>query len=165
MAGLGQLGAIRYDQDLTAFDCGQKSLNIWLHERATQAQLSGTARTFTFVQGGSVLGYYSLATGSVERQDVSTKVKRGTGPHSIPVIVLARLAVDQRAQGQGLGQFLLQDALLRVMNLAEHAGVRAIVVDPIDETAAAFYKHFGFSAIKNGQNRLCLLLSELAAMA
>lgn len=161
MAGIGQLGALNYEHDVTSFDCGNASLNTWLRENSTQAQLSGTARTFIYSEGNEVLGYFSLVAGSVSRNAVSARVKRGTGPHDIPVIVLARLAVDLSAQGRSLGNFLLQDAILRVLNVSERVGVRAIVVDPIDDRAATFYEKFGFVRMKPTATRLYMLLDDL----
>lgn len=165
MAGLGQLGALNYQHSTASFDCGNAALNKWLREYSAQAQLSGTARTFVYTEENKVLGYFSLASGSVSPSSVSTRVKRATGPHDIPVIVLARLAVDKTAQGKSLGRFLLQEAVLRVLSVADEVGVRAIVEDPIDDRAADFYLRYGFLRLKADSTRLYMLLDDVRHLA
>ena len=129
---------------LTGFDCGEMSLNEWLKRRALANQLSGASRTFVVAdQDARVYGYYAMAAGAVSHLQATSGVRRNM-PDPIPVIVLARLAVDQRAQGIKLGGALLQDAVNRAVTVSHNAGVRALLVHAIDEQAKQFYEHYGF---------------------
>lgn len=126
------------------FDCGEASLNDWLKRRALVNQTSGASRTFVVAdQDNRVCGYYALAAGAVAHQLAAGSVKRNM-PDPIPVLVLARLAVDLRAQGIKLGAGLLRDAVNRAGSVAQNAGVRALVVHALHEQAKAFYEYYGF---------------------
>jgi len=103
-----------------------------------------TARTFVLHEGGRrVIGYYSLAMGRVQEDELPSPVARG-GPRVVPVVLVARLAVDRGAQGKGMGGELLWDAMSRAFAANSLAAARAVVVDALDERAASFYEHFGF---------------------
>ena len=129
---------------LTEFDCGQAPLNTWLQRRAMTNQSSGASRTFVVADPEHrVFGYYAIAAGAVSHADATTTTRRNM-PDPVPVMVLARLAVDVRAQGLKLGAGLLQDAVRRVLVVSENAGVRALLVHAIDERAKQFYEHYGF---------------------
>ncbi|MDR2880330.1 MAG: GNAT family N-acetyltransferase [Azoarcus sp.] len=131
---------------LDGFDCGEPSLNDWLKQRALTNHLSGASRTFVVVDANQcVLGYYALAAGAVAHQQASSAIRRNM-PDPVPVMVLARLAVDTRAQGIKLGAALLQDSVTRVRSIAENAGVRALLVHALNERAKQFYEHYGFRA-------------------
>jgi predicted N-acetyltransferase YhbS len=145
---------------LDEFDCGRPSLNEWLLRHAAQAQASGSARTFVALDGQRVAGYFSLTVGQVDTADVSERVRKGMGNFPIPVVILARLAVSIRDQGRGLGVGLLQEAILRTLQLAEIAGVRALLTHPIDDEAARFYRRFGFEASPIREQQLLLLLKD-----
>ena len=145
---------------LAGFDCGKPSLNEWLQKHALQAQASGSARTFVVLDDTSVLGYYSLVVGQVEPMNATERIRKGMGQYPIPVMLLARLAVNITAQGQGIGMRLLQDAIRRTLNVAEQADIRAMLTHPIDDDAARFYKRFGFEASPLGQGQLLLLLKD-----
>ena len=145
---------------LAGFDCGKPSLNDWLQKHALQAQGSGSARTFVVIDSTSVLGYYSLVVGQVEPMNATERIRKGMGQYPIPVMLLARLAVNTTAQSQGIGSGLLQDAIRRTLNVAEQAGIRALLTHPIDDDAARFYQHFGFEASPLGQGQLLLLLKD-----
>ncbi len=145
---------------LAGFDCGKHSLNDWLLRHALQAQGSGSARTFVVSDGATVLGYYSLVVGHVEPIEAPERVRKGMGQYPIPVMVLARLAVSQTAQGQGIGVGLLQDAIRRTLNVAEQVGIRALLTHPLDDDAARFYQRFGFEPSPLGQDQLLLLLKD-----
>ena len=90
-----------------------------------------------------MVGYYSLAAGSVLHQIATGAVRRNM-PDPVPVALLGRLAIDSRWQGRGLGQALLRDAILRVVGAAEMIGVRALLVHAISDEARAFYERCGF---------------------
>jgi GNAT superfamily N-acetyltransferase len=129
---------------LDGFDCGEPMLDDWLKRRAMSNQFSGASRTFVVVdQDERVVGYYAVAAGAVAHQVASSAVRRNM-PDPVPVLVLARLAVDRRAQGLQLGAALLQDAVKRALAVAENAGVRALLVHALHDRARAFYEHYGF---------------------
>jgi GNAT superfamily N-acetyltransferase len=149
---------------IAGFDCGKPSLNDWLQRHALQAQGSGSARSYVVVdsvQGKEqVLGYYSLVVGQVEPMEALERIRKGMGQYPIPVMLLARLAVSQAAQGQGIGVGLLQDAIRRTLNISEQAGIRAMLTHPIDEGAARFYQKFGFEASPLRPDQLLILLKD-----
>ncbi len=129
---------------LTDFTCGEVVLDDWLKRRAMSNHLSGASRTFVSADAqGRVYGYFALAAGAVAHQDATSAVRRNM-PEPIPVMVLARLAVDLRAQGIKLGAALLQDALIRAQAVSQNVGVRALVVHALNEKAKLFYEHYGF---------------------
>jgi GNAT superfamily N-acetyltransferase len=131
---------------LDGFNCGEPSLDDWLKRRALTNHLNGASRTFVVVNPDQcVLGYYALAAGAVAHQDATSAVRRNM-PDPVPVMVLARLAVDARIQGIKLGAALLQDAVTRVRSVAENAGVRALLVHALNERAKQFYEYYGFRA-------------------
>ncbi len=109
------------------FDCGKQVLTDWLLRHARQAQGSGSARTFVSCDGDRVAGYYSLTVGQIDTLEAPDRVRKGMGQYPIPLIILARLAVDLDYQGRGLGCSLLQDAIHRAITVAEHAGIRAML--------------------------------------
>jgi GNAT superfamily N-acetyltransferase len=129
-----------------AFTCGRESLDRWLRAYAAQNQRRDAARTFVTADAeGHILGYYTLVAGHIEHQHATASVQRGMSRHfPIPVAVIARLAVDETQQGRGLGRSLLLDALRRILRASNELAVRAVIVDALDDDAAAFYQHFGF---------------------
>jgi len=129
---------------LDDFECGEAALDDWLKRRALANQSSGASRTFVVSdESGHVRGYYAMAAGAVSHQLATGGVRRSM-PDPVPVIVLARLAVDRRAQGLHLGAALLQDAVNRVVAVSQNAGVRAVLVHALHEKARQFYEHYGF---------------------
>jgi len=128
------------------FNCGEPSLDDWLKRRALTNHLNGASRTFVVVNPDQcVLGYYALAAGAVAHQDATSAVRRNM-PDPVPVMALARTAVDARVQGIKLGAALLQDAVTRVRSVAENADVRALLVHVLNERAKQFYEYYGFRA-------------------
>jgi len=129
---------------LTDLACGESVLDDWLKQRALANQASGASRTFVVAdQNGHVVGYYALAAGAVSHQAATGGVRRNM-PDPIPVLVLGRLAVDQRAQGSKLGAALLQDAVKRTATVAQNTGVRALLVHTLNQRARQFYLQYGF---------------------
>ncbi len=126
-----------------SFACGITVLDEWLRRHALKNEVTGASRTFVLCRGRRVIGYYALATGSVEHRDAPSKIRRNM-PDPIPVMVLGRLAVDQHWQHAGLGRGLLKDALLRSLSVSQHAGVRALLVHALSADAKKFYAHDGF---------------------
>jgi predicted N-acetyltransferase YhbS len=131
--------------DLSEFDCGEPVLNDWLRRRALQNEASGASRTYVVCAGKRVMGYYTLAVGAVTHAEVPGRIKRNM-PDPVPVMVLGRLAVDQSVQGRHIGGGLLRDAVLRTVQAAEIAGIRAILVHAISAQAKRFYETHGFIA-------------------
>lgn len=150
------------DHSTAGFDCGSEPLNIYLQRYALGNQSSGAAQTYAAVAGGEVVGYYSLASASVEREQAPERTLKGLARHPVPVILLARLGVDRRWQGKGLGAALLKDALLRVAAAAGIIGVRAVLVHAKDEAARKFYAHFDFEPSPVDPMHLYLLVKDIA---
>ena len=107
-----------------------------------------------------VTGYFSLTVGQIDTFDAPDRIRRGMGQYPIPLVILARLAVDLDYQRQGLGYSLLQDAILRTLVIADHAGIRALLTHPIDKDVEAFYRHFGFESTPANDRQLILLLKD-----
>lgn len=148
---------------LNDFVCGEQVLDDWLKRRAMNNQLSGASRTFVVLDAENrVRGFYALAAGAVSLQQASGAVRRNM-PDPVPVMVLGRLAVDQRAQGIGLGAAMLQDAVNRAIAVAQNAGVRALLVHALDERARQFYMHYGFQESPQNPMTLMLRLNTLKA--
>lgn len=138
------------------FECGEASLDDWLKRRSLVNQSSGASRTFVVVdEAGRVWGYYAMAAGAVAHQIATGSVRRNM-PDPIPVMVLARLAVDRRAQGSKLGAALLKDAVNRAAIVSAHTGVRALLVHALNDRASQFYKYYGFR--ESPQNAMTLML-------
>ncbi|XBS70956.1 GNAT family N-acetyltransferase [Acerihabitans sp. KWT182] len=127
------------------FHCSESSLDEWLKRKALKNQTIGASRTFIICTSDSkhVIGFYALATGSVQRQIVSGALRRNM-PEPIPILVLERLAVDARYHSLGLGVGLLKDAVLRSRQVAEQVGTKALLVHALSDNAHAFYRHWGF---------------------
>lgn len=144
---------------LSEFACGEVLLDDWLKRRALANHLNGASRTFVVTDpSGQVFGYYAIASGAVAHPEATRAVRRNM-PDPVPVMVLARLAVDQRAQGMHLGAALLQDAVGRARTVAQHAGVRAVLVHALNDHARQFYEHYGFQSSPIHQMTLMLRLN------
>lgn len=142
------------------FDCGISSLNQWIRQQALKNELSGASRTFVVCIEKEVVGYYALATGSILRQQAPGKIRREM-PDPIPVMVLARLAVDRTWQKSGVGLGLLRDALLRTYNVSRQVGVRALLVHALSEKAKGFYLRHGFTQSPVDQMTLMLKMQDV----
>lgn len=142
------------------FSCGEPSLDDWLKRRALPNQFSGASRTFVVCNARQqVVGYYALAAGAVSHALASTSIRRNM-PDPVPVLILARLAVAEEAQGRQLGLSLLRDAVRRARHVAENAGIRAILVHALNERARDFYIRYGFSASPIDPMTLILRLQQ-----
>jgi GNAT superfamily N-acetyltransferase len=149
--------------DLAAFDCGVPALDNYLQKFALQNQRSQSARTYVATRGGCVAGYYTLAAAMARREETPARVAKGLAAHPVPVILLARLAVDKGEMGKGLGAGLLKDALLRAAQAADIIGCRAVMVHAKEEEAKAFYERFGFEPSPDDPFRLFLLMKDIKA--
>jgi GNAT superfamily N-acetyltransferase len=145
---------------LENFDCGKPALTDWLLRYARQAQSSGSARTFVVCDESRVAGYFSLTVGQIDTLEAPERIRRGMGQYPIPLVILARLAVDLDYQGRGLGFGMLQDAIRRTVAIAEQAGIRALLTHPIDTDAETFYRRFGFESTPAHEQQLILLLKD-----
>lgn len=146
---------------LDAFNSGVATLDDWLKRRARANQASRASRTFVVCEDNRVVAYYALASGAVSAAAAPGKFRRNM-PDPIPVAVLARLAVDHRYQGRGLGRGLFRDGALRVLNAAEAIGIRGIMVHAISDQARAFYLALGFDPSPFEPMTLMVRLSDLA---
>lgn len=148
---------------LDEFACGESSLDDWLKRRALSNQLSGASRAFVVTDlEGRVFGYYAMAAGAVSHPMATSGVRRNM-PDPVPVMVLARLAVDHSAQGIKLGAGLLQDAVNRAVAVSHNAGVRALLVHALNDAAKQFYEHYGFQESPLHPMTLMLRLTALKA--
>ena len=148
---------------LGEFSCGEASLDEWLKRRALVNQASGASRTFVVVDHNHrIYAYYAIAAGAVTHQVATPAVRRNMAD-PIPVLILARLAVDLHAQRIKLGPALLQDAVNRTVIVSHNAGVRALLVHALDQNARGFYEHYGFQASPLHPLTLMLRLNTLVS--
>ncbi|MBU3656796.1 MAG: GNAT family N-acetyltransferase [Rhodocyclaceae bacterium] len=144
------------------FHCGEQALDDWLKRRAMINQITGASRTFVVADEDlDVYGFYAMAAGAVSHQLATGSVRRNM-PDPVPVIVLGRLAVDQRAQGIKLGAAMLQDAVHRAIVVSQNTGVHALLVHALHEQAKQFYVHYGFQASPLNPMTLMLRLDSTA---
>jgi GNAT superfamily N-acetyltransferase len=151
------------DDELDAFESGVAALDEWLKVRARRNEAEGASRTFVVCAGRRVVGYFSLAAGSILNATATGRVRRNM-PDPVPALLLGRLAVDRRRQGRGLGADLLRDAVLRAISAAETVGVRAILVHAISDEAKSFYEKHGFRASPIEPMTLMITIEEARRM-
>ena len=131
------------DHQIDSFDSGETVLDDWLRRRARANQATGASRTYVVCEGKRVVAYYAVASGAIAQAAAPGRFRRNM-PDPIPVVVLARLAVDRNYQGRGLGRALFRDAARRAEHAADAIGIRGIVVHAISEEARKFYIALGF---------------------
>ena len=153
------------DHDVSLFDCGVEALNGFLARHALQNQQNNSARTFVSTRENSreVVGYYSLCAASVDFDQTPDRIKKGLARHEVPLILLARLAVDSSFKGKGLGASLLQDAFGRFLSAQEAIGARALLAHAKDESAKAFYEKWGFVSSEGLPLHLYILTKDIKA--
>ena len=149
---------------IEGFDSGQPALNQFLQRFALTNQTANSAQTYVSCKEGAVVGFYSLVVGSVEPEKTAPRVLKGMARHPVPVMILARLAVDLKHQGVGLGRALLRDALLRTAQAADIAGIRALLVHAKDDAARQWYLNWDFEPAPTDSFHLFLLLKDLKAI-
>ena len=145
---------------LADFDSGEPALDEWLKRRALRNHASGASRCFVLCSGEAVVGYYCLSAGAISHE-ASPKSMRRNMPDPLPVLLLGRLAIDRRFQNQGIGRALLRDAMLRAVNVAQDAGVFAVLVHSISEQATRFYLSRGFVASPLQASTLLMTVATL----
>jgi GNAT superfamily N-acetyltransferase len=145
---------------LDGFSCGKEVLDDWLLKRAGPNQVSGATRTFVVEADGRVVGYYALASGSVTRAELTGRARRNM-PDPVPVVILARFAIDAEHQGQGLGAALLRDALARTKQASASVGIACLIVHAKDDDARNFYLHYEFEPSPTDDLHLILLLKDV----
>jgi GNAT superfamily N-acetyltransferase len=150
------------EHQIDSFDSGESALDDWLRRRSWANQASGASRTYVVCEGKMVVAYYALASGAIAQVAVPGRFRRNM-PEPIPVVVLARLAVDRRYQGQGLGRALFRDAGRRVAQAADTIGIRGIVVHAISEKARKFYIALGFDPSPAERMTLVATLRDIRA--
>jgi GNAT superfamily N-acetyltransferase len=150
--------------NIEAFDCGHPALNQFLQRFALVNQKSNSAQTYVSCHSDSVAGFYSLTVGSVAPSTAAPRLVKGLPQHPVPVMILARLAVDLKHQGSGLGKALLKDALMRTAQAGDIAGIRALLVHAKDEPARRWYLNWDFEPSASDPFHLFLLLKDVKAL-
>lgn len=151
---------LRPDHCIEGFDCGREEVNRYLSRYAWQNQQAGSAQTYVGLVGDSVIGYHALAVGQVSREEAPQRLAKGAR-HPIPIMLLARLAVDRRWHGQSVGKALLKDAMQRTLQAADIAGIRAFAVHAKDEQPRSFYAKFDLIASPTDPMHLFVLLKDV----
>jgi GNAT superfamily N-acetyltransferase len=144
-----------------AFACSEPALPRFLTRFALSSQQSKAAATYVGLADERVIGFYSLVVGEVQYEGAPERLIKGMARHPVPLMLLARLAVDQGWQGRGIGAGLLKDAMWRTLQAADIAGIRALAVHAKDEKARAFYQHFDFIDAPSDPLHLFLLIKDL----
>jgi GNAT superfamily N-acetyltransferase len=147
--------------EIERFDCGQGDLNLFLSRYALQNQRANASTTYVALSADEVVGYYTLVVGQVAYEDAPERLIKGMAHHPVPLMVLARLATDRCWQGKGIGRGMLKDAMLRTLNAADIAGIRALAVHAKDADARAFYEHFDFLPSPTDPLHLYLLMKDI----
>ena len=159
-----QTEKLRRDHRVSDFDCGRAELNTFLARHALQNQQSNASQTYVLTEELRILGYYTLVVGQVAFDDAPERLRKGLARHPVPLMTLARLAIHNTHQGQGLGSALLKDAMLRTLQAADIAGIRALDVQAKDEGARAVYLHFNFDPSPHDPLHLFLLVKEIKGL-
>jgi GNAT superfamily N-acetyltransferase len=152
---------LRREHALDSLDCGKEDLNRFLKRPAWNSQQAHSTQTYVLARDVTVRGYFSLAAGSISCDEATERVRKGLARHPIPVILLARLAVDKSLQARGIGPALLKDALLRLADAADTIGTRALLVQAKDDAAKGFYEHFNFEPSPSDPYHLLLIMKDL----
>lgn len=159
--GYGPIHKLTAADCVEFFDCGQRALNQFLKRYAVVNQSAGGAKSYVCCVDQEVVGFYSLAAGSVEPKTAPLRVVKGLSGHPVPVMVLARLAVDKRYQGMGLGIALLKDALLRTLQVSDIIGIRALIVHAKDDIIRNWYMQWEFEPSPTNRLHLFLLIKDI----
>jgi ribosomal protein S18 acetylase RimI-like enzyme len=152
---------LRQGHDAFSFDCGRLIMNDWLKDLAWKNSEGNSTRTYVVCRGTKkVVAYYALSVGAVDRDEAPSILSRNC-PNPIPVIVLARLAVDKSEGSQGIGRALLSNGMKRAAQAARIIGARALIVQPLDEKAIAFYEHFDFRWLSKETQKMFITMKTI----
>lgn len=143
------------------FDCGQEALNRFLTRFALPSQQANASQTYLGLADARVVGFYTLVVGEVAYDAAPERLTQGLAHHPVPLMLLARLAVAAAWKGRGVGAGLLKDAMGRTVRVADMVGIRALAAHAKDDTARAFYEHFGFIASPTDPLHLFILTKDL----
>jgi GNAT superfamily N-acetyltransferase len=161
-AQFSQIHSISNDLIVNEFDCGIYELNNYLKKFAYQNHQAGSSRAYVVTaEENKVVAFYTLSFGSISYSDTPNRVKKGLGKYPVPIILLARLAVEKSQQEKGLGRAIVKDAILRAYKASEIAGLRAILIHSKDAKAETFYEQFGFSSSPIDKFHLYLLMKDI----
>jgi GNAT superfamily N-acetyltransferase len=149
------------DHDLSGFQCGDERLDSWLRDHALASQRADIARTYLMLEDETAVAYISLTTGSIRPASAPKRYARGMPRRPLPTILIARLAVDRRYQDNRIGRRLLAEALRRAVQASDVVAARLVVVDAIDDRAAAFYRRWGFVDVPENPRRLFRKISDI----
>lgn len=164
MATVWRIEKLRREHHVAGFECGEPQLDRFLIFYALQAQRSGASQTYVVLADERVIGYYTLVVSEVAHDQAPERLKKGMARHPIPLIVLARLAIQRDWQRRGIGAALLRDAMERTLVVAEVVGVRALAVQAKNDAAAQFYLHFDFIQSPFDQRQFFLMIKEIIRM-
>jgi GNAT superfamily N-acetyltransferase len=149
------------EHSVGGFDCGNEPLNRFLHRFALGNQQANASQTYVGLADDAVIGFYTLVVGEVSFDRAPPRLTKGLARHPVPIMLVARLAVNANWQGKGIGAGLLKDAMLRTLNAAEIAGIRALAVHAKNDSARAFYEHFDFVPSPSDPMHLFVLIKDL----
>jgi hypothetical protein len=161
-AGLSPVVLLDESHDVSDFDCGKPKMSEWLRRWALHNQGLNGARTYVTCEGSVVRGYFSLAPSSVEFENAPNRIREGLARYPVPVILLAKLAVDTRLKRKRIGESLLFEALQRSLQASKAIGGVAVLVDALDEEARTFYEKYDFEQSPTDPDRLLLLMRDIA---
>ena len=146
---------------LDGFDCGEEALNRFLLRFAFANQQANTSQTYLGLTADHVAGFYTLVVGEVAADGAPERVRKGLARHPVPLMLLARMGVATRFQGQGVAKGMLKDAMLRTLAAADIAGIRAFAVHAKDDKARAFYERFDFIQSPTDPLHLFVLIKDV----
>jgi GNAT superfamily N-acetyltransferase len=152
---------LKRSHEIETFDCGREALNRFLARYAFQNQQAEASQTYLALADQKVVGYYTLVVGEVSFESAHERLTKGLVRHPVPIMLLARLAIETAWQGKGLGSGLLKDAMRRTVQAADIAGIRAFAVHAKDDEAKSFYEHFGFTPLPSDPYHLFRLLKDI----
>ena len=156
---------LRADDDLSGFDCGVGSLNTWIGNHAKFNEQEDLSRTRLLVNpSGNIMGYQSLSAGSLPKEHLPKKYVHRYPGYPIPIILLGRLAVDQKCKGNGYGRALMMDALNETCKATNHVGATALIVEALDDAKGFYVTQFGFLETEINPSRLWLPLSTIRSL-
>jgi len=156
--------------DRESFDCGQVELNDFIRKFAARHRAAGISKTMVLPTRESktlFCAYYTLSHTEIKRQSLPSSMAKKLPHYPIPVMLIAQLAVDRQAHGQGLGKTTLIRALQYCFEINQHLPSYAVVVDALDAGVLGFYEQYGFKKLEsehNGRSRLFLPMKTVASL-